>query len=65
MWPCPPIDHTIDHIDVSNFKIQIKMFLPFAQYNKNERLSTADTEILVHALITSKMDSYYTGCQNP
>ena len=35
------------------------MFLPFAQCSKNKRLylSTADTEILVHALITYKMDS--------
>ena len=34
------------------------MFLPSAQYSqKIDYLSTADTETLVHALITSKLDS--------
>ena len=78
--PCPPIDH----IEVSNFKIQpsetvsnigvtFDKHMSFDQHVTNvckacffhlrniakirDYLSTADTEILVHALITSKLDS--------
>ena len=78
--PCPPIDH----IEVSNFKIQpsetvsnigvtFDKHMSLDQHVTNvckacffhlrniakirDYLSTADTEILVHALITSKLDS--------
>ena len=78
--PCPPIDH----IEVSNFKIQpsetvSNIGVTFDKHMSLDQrvtnvckacffhlrniakirnyLSTADTEILVHALITSKLDS--------
>ena len=78
--PCPPIDH----IDISNFKIQpsetannigatFDRHMSLDQHVTNIRkacffhlcnvakirdyLSTADTETLVHALISSKLDS--------